>query len=158
MGMRKFMAWNFDKVSYSRWSDDGGTIEFRRPPGVTNPDDGLAWMELALYFIQAARELQGRVSRLDAQYASDVAGLERFIHDGLSHACGTPKPTNLQSLFHGKSGRIPPITQMDQLGHDSDNDLAEGQRVTSERGISAGRAHGLASLSSSQSSAGRGVY
>lgn len=68
MGMRKYMAWNFVNVFYCGWSGDGGTIGFRRPPGVTNPDDCLAWIELAIYFTHAARELQGPSFRLDAQY------------------------------------------------------------------------------------------
>lgn len=127
MGMRKYMAWNFVNVFYCGWSDDGGTIEFRRPPGVTNPDDCLAWVELAIYFTHAARELQGPIFRLDAQYTRDVAGLQRFIHDGLSN--GAPKPTYLHRLFHGKAGRIPPMIHIDQEAHSLDGSQVEGQAL-----------------------------
>lgn len=158
MGMRKFMAWNLVNVFYSGWSDDGGTIEFRRPPGVTNPDDCLAWMELAVCFVHAARELQDPGLCLDAQSVRDVAGLEQLRHDGLSHACGTPKPRYLQRLFHGKSGRIPPIIHADHLSHDLDNGLAEAQRGALERSISPGREQGRENLPLSQSSAERSGF
>lgn len=156
MGMRKYMAWNFVNVFYSGWSDDGGTIEFRRPPGVTSPDDCLAWMELAVYFIHAARELQGPGFCLDARFARDVAGLERFIRDGLSH--GTPRPTYLQRLFHGKSGRIPPIIHEHQLANDSGNCPAEAQRGALERGVGPRVERRPGNLSLSQPSAGRGGF
>ncbi|KAK7736502.1 hypothetical protein SLS63_003480 [Diaporthe eres] len=146
MGMRKFMAWNFVNVFYSGWSDDGGTIEFRRPPGVTNPDACLAWMELAVHFIHAARELQGPGFRLDAQYTRDVAGLQQFIKDGLRGR--GPKPTHLQSLFRGKSGRIPPIIHIDQLAHDSDEGAAEEQEeaLGCGGGVDGRREHRLANF------------
>lgn len=145
MGMRKFMAWNFVNVFYSGWSDDGGTIEFRRPPGVTNPDDCLAWMELAVHFIHAARELQGPGFRLDAQYTRDVAGLQRFIYEGLRDR--GPKPKYLQSLFHGKSGLVPPIIHINQLAHDSDRGAVEEQGEALECGGGVDRRREQASAS-----------
>lgn len=129
MGMRKFMAWNFVKVFSSGWSDKGGTIEFRRPPGVTNPDDCLAWMELAVHFIQAARELQGSGFRLGARYTRDVSGLRQFIHDGRPGRA--PKPAYMQRLFSGKSGRIEPMIHIDPPAYEPGESTVEGQRGNS---------------------------
>lgn len=107
MGMRKFMAWNFVNVYYSGWSDDGGTIEFRRPPGVTTSKDCIAWMELAVYFVHAARELRSSSLLSETHFTRDVRGLQDFIESGITR--GVPEPRALRRLLIGRSGRLAPV-------------------------------------------------
>lgn len=100
MSPDRYYAWNFDNLYYGRKA----TIEFRRPPGVVNPDVCLSWMELTISFVQSAR--RGNLTTRLARYEPDVDGLKAFVSEGLVQ--GMSDPRYLASIFHGKSGALQP--------------------------------------------------
>jgi hypothetical protein len=108
MEMDRGYAWNFTNVTeQGRRSDFNKTIEWRQPPGVTSRDECLAWMELAVSFVQACRVLELDHYTLCQIYPSTVEGLRRFIEEGfVPHASD---PRYLTPIFHGRSGREPPV-------------------------------------------------
>lgn len=95
----RYYAWNFKNLYY------GGkaTIEWRRPAGMTTADGCLMWAELAIDFVQSAR----RPGVNFGQYGRDVAGLYRFLHDGL--VPGLSDERYLKPIFEGKSGSLAPL-------------------------------------------------
>ena len=69
-GDRDF-AWNFESLRQRR------TIEFRKPPASSTPDEALSWAELALNFIQASIKY-GSSHRLE-RIPSTIRGLRWFL-------------------------------------------------------------------------------
>ncbi|OIW34290.1 hypothetical protein CONLIGDRAFT_688027 [Coniochaeta ligniaria NRRL 30616] len=87
----KDYAWHFGNIfpGPSGMESTGKTIEWRQPPGVETADACLAWTELALNFIQAARK-PGMHNTID-HYKPNVGGLRKFIKDGLVKGVGSRK-------------------------------------------------------------------
>ncbi|KAH9992557.1 hypothetical protein F4779DRAFT_609148 [Xylariaceae sp. FL0662B] len=100
MSPDRYYAWNFDNLYFGRKA----TIEFRRPPGVNNPDVCLAWMELTISFVQAAR--RHSIGGMLSKYSPDIAGLRRFVNGGL--IMGISNSHLFDSIFQGKSGALQP--------------------------------------------------
>lgn len=93
-------AWNFLNLVF------GGrmTIEFRRGPGVTVPEDCLAWVELVVSFARSARAL-GRPQQLQ-NYTRDVQGLKQFISSTLEPSMS--QPSLMVPIFADKQGSLTP--------------------------------------------------
>lgn len=100
-------AWNFWNIlgnGPSGESYTGKTIEWRQPPGVQNADDCVAWAELALNFIQAARE--PGVHQVLELYVPTVEGLKAFVDRG--RVDSVTEWSCLEPLFVNKSGSKTP--------------------------------------------------
>lgn len=105
-------AWNFKNLEPS--DGTGMTIEWRQPPGVTTAEEALAWAELALGFIQAARQPRTR-DRL-REFGLDVAGLKSFLESGIVTGVSDRRYFNV--IFEGKSGITGPVRPEDRgLGY-----------------------------------------
>ncbi|KAH0562179.1 hypothetical protein GP486_003123 [Trichoglossum hirsutum] len=99
-GNHRYFTWNFTNLL----KGGKGTVEFRRGPGVTAAKDCLSWMELAVYFVQAACRLDSPSALGD--YPATVEGLWSFISKGLESE--TDKPLQIGLIFAGKSGSAVP--------------------------------------------------
>lgn len=99
-GSDRNYAWNFCNLIY------GGkmTVEFRRGPGVTGPEDCLAWVELAVSFARSARAF-GTVQHLQ-DYTQDVQGLKAFVNATLAPSMSQPQL--MGSIFVNKQGSLKP--------------------------------------------------
>ena len=100
-GLRKFRAWNFLQLYILGY----GTIEYRQGPGVIDSTACLAWVELAVSFVQAAITQSQSVESLQS-YARTVEGLKTFIDSAF--VPGLNQPELLTSIFENKSGYLAP--------------------------------------------------
>lgn len=108
-GSGREYAWNLKNLE-PRDGATGMTIEWRQHPGVTTAEEALAWAELALGFIQAARQ-PGAHDRL-RELGRDVAGLKRSVQSGLVAGVGDQRYYDV--IFEGKSGAIDPVGPEDR--------------------------------------------
>jgi Putative amidoligase enzyme len=90
-GMRDY-AWNFESLHKH------GTIEFRKPPACTTPEEVLSWAELALNFIQAAIRY-GTLERL-LKVPATVGGLRWFLRQ--AEVPDLNEPDRLEMIWEGK--------------------------------------------------------
>lgn len=81
-----------------------GTIEFRRPPCVTNYQDCVMWAEFGASFMQAAMQYGTSPDHLRT-YGPDVAGLAAFI--GQAAIPGMNDRAILEKMFARGSGCLP---------------------------------------------------
>jgi hypothetical protein len=85
-------AWNLWALS------DKKTIEFRKPPASTTPEEVLSWAELAMSFIQAS--VKYKSTELLERVPATVQGLHWFIlHFTVS---GVNEPARMQRIWAGK--------------------------------------------------------
>jgi Putative amidoligase enzyme len=96
MGDANF-AWNFLALAET----DGQTIQFRKAPSCTAPEEVLSWVEFAISFINAAIWCQSTAILLATQ--PTVAGLWNFIKS--SKQTGVSQLERLELIFNGVSGR-----------------------------------------------------
>lgn len=81
-----------------------GTVEFRRPPGVTQSDICQNWVDLTLTFVTAAT-LIPNADHLFSQYPErDVAKLKCFLKKALPK--GSSADGHFGNLFNDKRGRV----------------------------------------------------
>src|ERR1700709_1747639 len=73
-GDDKYFGWNFLNLL----EDGKTTIEFRRPPGVKNVNECLAWVEFTVTFVQAAVE-SGNTLTNNMGVAENVQALKNFL-------------------------------------------------------------------------------
>lgn len=102
------IAWNFANLC---GRGTGKTIEWRQPPGVTTADECLAWTELAVAFVRAARDWKDIGLEMKTEYTSDVEGLKQFVK-GRGRGAEDLGETGLHYLdliFQDKSGRVSPV-------------------------------------------------
>lgn len=83
----RYFAWNFENLAEGKL----GTIEWRQPCAMTTYSGCIAWIELAVTFVQAARKFQGNIST----YPSTVSGLREFLfQNGLMGAASRQQYLN----------------------------------------------------------------
>lgn len=98
-------CWNFWSFSRSR------TLEFRKPPACTTPEEVLGWAELASSFVQASVQY-GTLQRLK-RVPANVGGLRWFIMQ--FESSGVNEPDRLQAIWAGKDPNAalePPIPSL----------------------------------------------
>jgi hypothetical protein len=100
-GSDRTFGWNFTNLQYSH----KGTIEWRKGPGVTDPETCLEWVELVVAFVGSAMRF-GLINEL-SHYNQDVDGLKRFIEDGIIEELNEPR--RLKRIFEEISGKVDPI-------------------------------------------------
>ncbi|KAB5566932.1 hypothetical protein GE09DRAFT_1056396 [Coniochaeta sp. 2T2.1] len=118
-------AWNFGNLT-KRPKTTGMTIEWRQPPGVTTAEQCLAWTELAVRFVQAARDWKDMAVPstgvgLEMMYSRDVDGLKRFLQE-----CGGypgADEDRLNDIFSGKSGSEPVVDYDHRVDHSEEWDI-----------------------------------
>ncbi|KAK6496909.1 hypothetical protein TWF481_001890 [Arthrobotrys musiformis] len=98
---RKLSSWNFQNLRRTNL----GTVEFRRPPGVTTPDETIAWVDFTLAFRAAAMDggyFQRHVRDLEGIHRRGrLEELQGFLSQGATLArCDTAA---INRLFNGKS-------------------------------------------------------
>ncbi|RYO99400.1 hypothetical protein DL764_006822 [Monosporascus ibericus] len=77
-GSDRCMSWNFSNVT-----DECGTIEFRRPPGVGSAANARHWAGFALAFVSQAMATDwGSVSSASPKNHVSVLHLARFVGSG----------------------------------------------------------------------------
>jgi hypothetical protein len=100
-GSDRYFAWNFTNLQYSHKC----TVEWRRGPGVADPETYLDWVELVVAFAGSAMKF-GTVDELKG-YSQDVEGLKEFINNGLVEKLNEPQ--RLKRIFGDISGAVDPI-------------------------------------------------
>ncbi|OBT50907.1 hypothetical protein VE04_09088 [Pseudogymnoascus sp. 24MN13] len=95
-GDDKYFGWNFLNLL----GEGKTTIEFRRPPGVTNEEECLAWVEFTVMFAQSA-VLHGNTLTNNMGVAANVQDLEIFMR---RVTVSGGEPARLNAIFLGKSG------------------------------------------------------
>ncbi|KAK4234622.1 hypothetical protein C8A03DRAFT_37599 [Achaetomium macrosporum] len=73
----RYVAWNFGCLSRC------GTVEFRRPPGVTAAADAQKWAAFAVAFVCAATQSNWQAPWLSSKRHASVAELQSFVGRGL---------------------------------------------------------------------------
>lgn len=114
-GYDRCLIWNFGSLIPGGDHSTDYTIEWRMPPAVKIAEGCLAWTELALNFVQAARregthELFETDDPEDGEHEPEkptVHDLRRFVEIGLDEEVSDPR--YLEPIFRGKSGRCPPF-------------------------------------------------
>jgi hypothetical protein len=92
----RYFAWNFMNLDQDHLKT--GTIEWRQPAAVTTERGCLAWVELAIAFVLAARR-----SDVDCtKYPGTVEGLKEFTSNGLVD--GVSDVRYLNAVFSNKTG------------------------------------------------------
>ncbi|KAF7511683.1 hypothetical protein GJ744_003846 [Endocarpon pusillum] len=86
-------AWNFWALFRRR------TIEFRKPPACTRPEEVLAWAELALSFIQACIKYENTTQL--QKVPPTIGGLRWFLSQFTE--AGVNEPKRMQRLWWGRS-------------------------------------------------------
>ena len=98
----RLYGWNFSNLVLKLTSKT--TVEFRRPPGATTPDEAISWAEFTVVFVHSACRL-GDGAELK-KFGQTVEALLHFISgssgDEMSHV------TAFRGLFDGKSGMMTP--------------------------------------------------
>lgn len=89
-------AWNFWSLFRKR------TIEFRKPPACTTPEEVLAWAELVLSFIQACIKYKDTAQ---LQSVPPTIGGLRWFMSQFTEA-GVNEPKRMQRLWWGKSPNL----------------------------------------------------
>lgn len=121
-----YFAWNFGNLA--GWpGTTGATIEWRQPPGVTAAEECLAWTELALEFVQAARGWGDIGNEIASMYKADVDGFKRFIIDRGGYA--RRDVSGMDSIFRGRSGRVSVVDMDDRIDYPA---LFEEQKKLNE--------------------------
>lgn len=80
----KYYAWNFR--SLTKW----GTIEFRRPPGVTNAMQAARWIDLVTTFLRSAQKVDVAMRLTELYPRRDVESLGRFLAKGTPSGSDQP--------------------------------------------------------------------
>ena len=119
----RYFGWNFTNLR----ADSIGTVEFRRPPGVTGRATSLSWMEFTAAFVRAAISIQDPTGLLNNQQS--VEGMKSFLRTALPE--GVRSRDAFGRIFRNKSGRIDvaplrPLTQQER-------DLLESKKREKER-------------------------
>lgn len=86
-------AWNFWSLFRRR------TIEFRKPPACTKPEEVLAWAELALSFIQACIKYENTTQL--QKVPPTIGGLRWFMSQFTE--AGVNEPKRMERLWWGRS-------------------------------------------------------
>ena len=96
-------AWNFWALYRKR------TIEFRKPPACTAPEEILAWAELALSFIQAPVHCDS--TERFQNVPATIGGLRWFVSQ--SSVPGVNEPARMQRLWAGRDPKetLQPVPQ-----------------------------------------------
>lgn len=102
--MANSMAWNFGNLLKEKTKGTQMTIEWPQPPGVTTAEESLAWTELGLRFVQAARGWENIGNEIEDKYRGDVQGLKAFVKDRGEFPGSEMDRVN--AVFGDKSGRI----------------------------------------------------
>lgn len=94
----RYFGWNFTNLR----KDAIGTIEFRRPPGVTGRVASLSWMNFTAAFVRAAATVQDPTDLLKNEQS--VEGLKSFLR--IAMPTGVHLRDECGRIFRNKSGRI----------------------------------------------------
>jgi len=98
----RYYAWNFTNLL-----EGGiGTIEFRRPPGVTKMDSCICWIEFTVAFVRAGANF-GASESLNS-FQADVNGLKRLLR--LAIPPGKGLRDLFGRIFTNKSGSLNPVS------------------------------------------------
>ncbi|KKY33577.1 hypothetical protein UCDDA912_g06478 [Diaporthe ampelina] len=91
-GHTRYYAWNFTNLSWNVQKQEvDGTVEYRNPPYANNADTCLAWMELALTFVSAARKAAAHGTKIRQRFSRDLPGLREFLDYGAVQWTHSPK-------------------------------------------------------------------
>ena len=134
----RYFGWNFTNLR----ANAIGTVEFRRPPGVTGQATCLSWMEFTAAFVRAAISIQDPTSLLRNQQS--VEGMKSFLHTALPE--GVRIRDAFGRIFRNKSGRIDvaplrPLTQQERELLESKKREKERRNTMMEKIIAAMRAN-----------------
>lgn len=107
----RYFGWNFTNLR----EDAIGTVEFRRPPGVTGRGASLSWMKFTAAFVRAAANVQDPTDLLKNEQS--VEGMKSFLRVALP--TGVRPRDEFGRIFRNKSGRIDvaplrPLTQRER--------------------------------------------
>ena len=107
----RYFGWNFTNLRENAI----GTVEFRRPPGVTGRVACLSWMEFTAAFVRAATSIQDPTDLLSIQQS--VEGMKSFLRTALPP--GVRPRDAFGRIFRNKSGRVDvaplrPLTQQER--------------------------------------------
>lgn len=97
---KRYYGWNFTNLT----SDGIGTVEFRRPPGVTQSDTCQNWVDLAVAFITAATGISNTEDLFKKYPDRNVNNLKRFLETALPN--GSSADGHFGNLFNDVGGRI----------------------------------------------------
>jgi hypothetical protein len=118
-------GWNFGNLT-NRPDTTGMTIEWRQPPAVRTADQCLGWTELAVEFVQAAREWENIGDEIGRSYSPDVEGLVMFMHD-LGEYPGRDM-TLMADIFRDKSGRVKVVDWESRVNYSDIHDEMDEQK------------------------------
>jgi hypothetical protein len=103
----RMFAWNFTNLwKHYETHYTGWTIEWRLAPGVKTAEGCLMWAELALNFVQAARQ-PGTHERLKKEKPT-VQDLKDFVYEQDGKTNGASKLAYLEPVFNNRTGRCEP--------------------------------------------------
>ncbi|KAH8904963.1 hypothetical protein BR93DRAFT_939020 [Coniochaeta sp. PMI_546] len=74
----RFFAWSFENLL---GTGTGLTIEWRQPPAVETAAECIMWTQLAVGFVQAARQPDTKTVLRGGSYPKTASGLKLFIND-----------------------------------------------------------------------------
>ncbi|KAI3398961.1 hypothetical protein diail_7988 [Diaporthe ilicicola] len=96
-GHTRYYAWNFTNLEWNTQRQEvDGTVEFRNPPYANSAGTCLAWMELALTFASAARNVAARGAKIRQKFSRDLPGLKEYLAYG---AVEWTHKSDYESLF-----------------------------------------------------------
>jgi hypothetical protein len=96
----RYYGWNFTNLT-----ENGiGTVEYRRPPGVTTSHFCKIWIALALTFVLAAQSIDHSDELFQLYPDRDIDGLKRFLRKVLRN--GVTFEGHFGNLFDGLEGRM----------------------------------------------------
>ncbi|KAJ0116658.1 hypothetical protein J7T55_009808 [Diaporthe amygdali] len=98
----RYFAWNFMNLDQDHLKT--GTIEWRQPAAMTSQRGCLAWVELAIAFVLAARRADVDCTK----YPGTVEGLKEFTSNGLVD--GVSDVRYLNAVFSNKTGAAALVT------------------------------------------------
>ena len=117
--------WNLANLEKAK-----GTIEFRQPPGSTNPTKSIAWIMFAVCFARSASQ---NSTRLNPSIAGQLDQLQRFVVGG-AEICGIQDVEPLVTLFRGAQPlQVGPLHDLKDISKDEVEKLSLKAR---ERDIS----------------------
>ncbi|KAM7200877.1 hypothetical protein V8F20_005119 [Naviculisporaceae sp. PSN 640] len=75
----RYVSWNFQHVD-----DPCGTVEFRRPPGVSSAKDALHWIAFTFGFVSEAIKTDWDANEYNGTAVQDFTKLDQFVRRGIT--------------------------------------------------------------------------
>lgn len=96
----RYYGWNFTNLKQR----GGGTVEFRRPPGVTRSDICQNWVNLTVAFVTAATSIKQTGDLFKRYPTRDGNDFRRFLRTALKEA---PADGHFGNLLNDLGGNLP---------------------------------------------------